>query len=381
MEKKNKKHLQSNGLANMQTSSKSGFTLAEVLITLGIIGVVAAMTIPTLMVDINTKQWATAANVFEKKLNEAMKNMNTAQVISGHSTTLSFVQELGNHFKINKICKNNELQNCFPETVYWGAGEATPEEVDMKEITQASHFGLQNWGTELIGVQFANGVAGLVAYNPKCSGDPYSNQFNGAACISMLYDTSGNKNPNTSGKDLGNYGVIKQLGDATCAFEINGTCYSAPFVAVPHTWNACSSDGHSTDPEDVAFMQQYGLTYCMTSDEGVQDYWAGAVKACGGVNKMPTLSQVADIANYLYGRSDIGAQTDIANLSIDDNKVNSLGLNSENTNSEFIIWTSEINPAIPENTIYTRIFTPTETYWNEWYARCATGIYAVCIGN
>ena len=33
----------------MLKSFKSGFTLAEVLITLGIIGVVAAMTMPTLM--------------------------------------------------------------------------------------------------------------------------------------------------------------------------------------------------------------------------------------------------------------------------------------------------------------------------------------------
>ena len=33
----------------MKKAFKAGFTLAEVLITLGIIGVVAAMTIPTLM--------------------------------------------------------------------------------------------------------------------------------------------------------------------------------------------------------------------------------------------------------------------------------------------------------------------------------------------
>ena len=33
---------------------KHGFTLAEVLITLGIIGVVAAMTIPSLMLNMNT---------------------------------------------------------------------------------------------------------------------------------------------------------------------------------------------------------------------------------------------------------------------------------------------------------------------------------------
>ena len=47
-------------------TKRFGFTLAEVLITLGIIGVVAALTIPTLVVDINAKQWSTAKDVFEK---------------------------------------------------------------------------------------------------------------------------------------------------------------------------------------------------------------------------------------------------------------------------------------------------------------------------
>ena len=45
------------------TSSKRkvqvGFTLAEVLITLGIIGVVAAMTMPTLMTNYQKKSTAT----------------------------------------------------------------------------------------------------------------------------------------------------------------------------------------------------------------------------------------------------------------------------------------------------------------------------------
>ena len=40
--------------------NKSGFTLAEVLITLGIIGVVAAMTIPTLMTNTTASQFKTA---------------------------------------------------------------------------------------------------------------------------------------------------------------------------------------------------------------------------------------------------------------------------------------------------------------------------------
>ena len=43
----------------MKKAFKAGFTLAEVLITLGIIGVVAAMTIPTLMTAYQKKQIVT----------------------------------------------------------------------------------------------------------------------------------------------------------------------------------------------------------------------------------------------------------------------------------------------------------------------------------
>ena len=43
-----------------------GFTLAEVLITLGIIGVVAAMTIPTLIQNTNSVKFATQ---FKKDIN------------------------------------------------------------------------------------------------------------------------------------------------------------------------------------------------------------------------------------------------------------------------------------------------------------------------
>ena len=344
---------------NLQTFKK-GFTLAEVLITLGIIGVVAAMTIPTLMVDINTKQWATAADVFEKKLNEAMKNMNTAQVISGHSTTLSFVQELGNHFKINKICRNDELQNCFPEIIYWGAGEATPQEVDMKKVKQASHFGLQDWGTELIGVQFANGVAGLVAYNPTCSGDPLSNIFKGSECISMLYDVSGNKNPNTKGKDIGNFGIISKLGNFGCAFELSGTCFTAPFIPEPLSKEECIA---------------MGLSACESSNV---NYWAGAVKACGGINKVITPTQLAEIANYIYGTTDIGASTNKYDLTRDDSKATSLGFTID-TYGDFWIWSNaEANNF--QSMAYLRYFGPTFTQYENAHVH-EYDAQVVCIGS
>ena len=42
-------------LSNLVSSKKAAFTLAEVLITLGIIGIVAAMTIPTLVSNYQKK--------------------------------------------------------------------------------------------------------------------------------------------------------------------------------------------------------------------------------------------------------------------------------------------------------------------------------------
>ncbi len=73
----------------MRLSNKSAFTLAEVLITLGIIGVVAAMTMPTLM---NSTQGAQYKAAYKKglsalsqavTLNVALDDYNFAQATTG----------------------------------------------------------------------------------------------------------------------------------------------------------------------------------------------------------------------------------------------------------------------------------------------------------
>ena len=288
----------------MQKRFRFGFTLAEVLITLGIIGVVAAMTIPTLIQDYNTKVWNTSAKVFERKLEEALKTMNTQQMLAGHSTTESFVEELSKHFKTNKICQNDELLDCFSETVYWGGGEATPEEVDMSKIKTADNFGQNDWNTNIISVQFANGVSAMIAYNPtsSCTQDPYSNRITGDDCLAILYDTSANKNPNTSGKDLRANAQVKKIGKA-CLFEVGDTCYATAMITpTPYEWidtAKCNNGGISTNPDDIAFMNEYNIPYCYTNP----DYWAGAVRACGGVDKLPSSAQLGELVNYLFDSS------------------------------------------------------------------------------
>ena len=58
------------GFSNKQ---KRGFTLAEVLITLGIIGVVAAMTIPTLMSTFAKQRTETQLKAFYSRINQTIK--------------------------------------------------------------------------------------------------------------------------------------------------------------------------------------------------------------------------------------------------------------------------------------------------------------------
>ena len=64
---------------------KNAFTLAEVLITLGIIGVVAAMTIPTLISNTNGAQFKTAYKKALSTMNQAVL-MNVALEDTDFST-------------------------------------------------------------------------------------------------------------------------------------------------------------------------------------------------------------------------------------------------------------------------------------------------------
>ena len=338
----------------------NGFTLAEVLITLGIIGVVAALTIPTLVSNYKQRAWDTAANVFERKLEESLKAMNTQQTLAGYSNTLDFVNELSKHFKVTRVCKNNDLLTCFEDKVWWGAGDAEPEEVDMAEIKTASNFGQDDWDTEIIGVQFANGTTGLVAYNPDCKQNPYSNQITGTSCLALLYDTDGFKTPNTSGKDLRSINVSK-LG-RTCAFELGGTCFGTPFTPTPLTKAECEAE-----------KDKLGIKWCYNGE----DDWAGAVKACGGINNIPSMDQIADIANFVYNTSTISAKSDIVSLNLDHQKFSQLGFSFNNL-GYMKLWSNEETSSYYA---YHRTFQENETTYSNNESRRNIINYAICVIN
>ena len=80
------------------------FTLAEVLITLAVIGIVAVLTLPNLIQNHNQKAWSTAQDVFTKRLEVATRQMNTEEKLAGYESTMDFVNELKKYIKITRIC-------------------------------------------------------------------------------------------------------------------------------------------------------------------------------------------------------------------------------------------------------------------------------------
>lgn len=362
-------------------SGFQAFTLAEVLITLGIIGIVAAITVPTLIQNYNMKTWNTSATVFEQKLEIALKTMNAQQTLAGHNSTESFVEELSKHLKANKICDNDNLLDCFTKTVWWGAGEATPEEVDMSIIKTSKNFGQTSWKTNVVGVQFANGVSALIAYNPLTSGDniceqnQYSNQITGKNCLAILYDTSGEKNPNTIGKDLRANHNVSRLGSG-CAIEIGDTCYIVgPFLAAPMSYEECAGENATTAgtvTEAGSYAKSLGISTCRYEN----DYWAGAVKTCGGTDKLPTQAQLTEIANYVYNTNNITSDGTTENLTLDTEKVLSLGYKLTSSKS-FNVWAGK---EAAGHLAYLRYFNATKSYWH-YGNRGYENLFTMCVDN
>ena len=90
-----------------------GFTLAEVLITLGIIGVVAAMTIPTLMNYTQDKEFKEAAKEAFSKSSQAIQQMKNDEggTLSGYGINNAglFKPVFMKYFKVIKDCN---LSDC-----------------------------------------------------------------------------------------------------------------------------------------------------------------------------------------------------------------------------------------------------------------------------
>ena len=344
---------------------KAAFTLAEVLITLAIIGIVAALTIPTLVQNFQQEAWDTASEVFQRKLEESLKVMNVQGTLAGYTTTEAFVDELSKHIKITRICDNDDITTCFADKVTWGTEN---EEVEMADVKRASHFGQDSWGTNTVGVQFANGVNGVIAYNPECVQNQFSNQITGTSCLAILYDVDGFKNPNTQNKDLRSINV-SSLGGSSCSFEVGGICFGTLFKPTALTLAECEAQ-----------KGELGINECYYE----ADYWAGAVKTCHDQGKrLPNDSELTTLANDLYGETIGGGDGEAVYATMNTDKASSYGIpltDFGGGDSGFDLWSGQETDA---RYAHVRVFASVGTSWYSDGGRDGShpSLWAVCVGE
>ena len=359
-----------------QVAAKAAFTLAEVLITLAVIGVVAVLTIPGLIKNHNEKAWSTAQDVFTKRLEVATRQMNTEEKLAGYDNTMDFVNELKKYIKITRVCDNNEITKCFNKQVIWNEGE---EPIDMSAIKNAQSFGL-DWESDTVAVQFANGVNAVIAYNPNATQDPFNNQFNATSnSMAILYDVSGNKNPNTNGKDINHINVTELAGTTGCMIpELKDTMCITQILGP-------TNGGFSPMTLDECNQAVTEGTLGIKACDYDPDYWAGAVRACGGVQNMPTQAQLIALAEYIYPDADSifggdadatfgGSSTTYANWDAD--RASIFMAQTPSGYSEFHVWSGQESS---QYNAYYRTFNPAGTYWDDIYRRNIGNKLAVCL--
>lgn len=154
---------------------EKAFTLAEVLVTLGIIGVVSAMTVPTLMQNYQRKSYVTQLHKVYNELTQALLmyqtdrnalNLKEAGLVS-QAAVDNFIT---NYFKIVNSCE--KLEPCFASS--------------YKNMS-----GIPVTFTDKNSYVLASGAAIRPIY------------YNiGNVLLSIVVDTNGAKGPNIAGRDI-----------------------------------------------------------------------------------------------------------------------------------------------------------------------------------
>ena len=158
--------------------NKLAFTLAEVLVTLGIIGVVSAMTVPTLMQNYQRQSYVTQLHKTYNEISQALlryqTDRNAINLTEAGLTSQDAVNNfITTYFKNVKEC--DTMNNCFASSY---------KAMDGGTINN-------NYNANVKSYVFASGV----------SIRPLSVK-SGARLINIGIDINGQKGPNIGGRDL-----------------------------------------------------------------------------------------------------------------------------------------------------------------------------------
>ena len=191
-----------------------GFTLAEVLITLVIIGVIASMTIPTLINKTNNhelvsrlkKSYSTLTQVTNKIIAE---EGNPRADIGGWATSAEVAYNMyKRHLGLIKECTNG-VQGCFAG--YYKPLNGTVANSTFDTVSNSYRFIM------------ADGAEFYVSQGSLSSDCTHSANGSSHECFRIVIDVNGQKKPNTVGRDVFAFG-LKEEGLVPVGCETNVLC-------------------------------------------------------------------------------------------------------------------------------------------------------------
>lgn len=187
------------------------FTLAEVLITLGIIGVVAALTIPNVIANYQKTEYVTRLKKAYAITNQALKQMAADSgciddlkctgvfdsSVADPQNTLG--DALVKYFNVSKNCKRGTNQHCWPDITnryydgtYTGTNSTYDDYGGYKFVTtDGTLFYIENYKNNCI----TDGTNGSTDYSTSRTGNMKQ------TCGYMTIDVNGLKKPNAWGRD------------------------------------------------------------------------------------------------------------------------------------------------------------------------------------
>lgn len=283
---------------------KCAFTLAEVLITLGIVGVVVAITLPALTANISELVNSHRQANIAYKITQATDKMKAMGLLNGgYASTDAFVDELQKHLKIAKRCDANHIADCWPTNK---VKTSDGEEFEVKDVKTGKNLNIESNTSDNVGLVFADGASIILTYNQNSPGMDIGDKItaqsktlpvgfgkskdfayttNTTGAIDFVMDVNGKNGPNSETRDNKYYDIrsfkVARFSKGCAGVDIPGIgC-----VVNRGTSYECLAKGTADyakwDP------QGYWDTSC----------WGGAKKACADAGmSLPNLTTLQSIA-------------------------------------------------------------------------------------
>ena len=302
-------------------NKKFAFTLAEVLITLGVIGVVAALTMPTLLKNIAERSNSEAQANLAQKITKSMDLMRADGGLERtYNSTDEFVDEFSKYIKISTRCDADHIADCWPtKTVTTTDGET----YDVSKAKTGKNLNLKDNKSNNVGIILADGATLILTYNPNAGiigdGDTVTPSFADLPIgfgrtkkfayttsvtdpIDFVMDVNGFKGPNSEARNGKQYDIrsfkVAKFSKGCAGNEIKGV--GCVYVLPSYSPIKAGSDE----------MKKWDPKWNTTDWKGYDNYWAGAKKACDDIGmSLPDKSKLQSLYQASQKDSSLGLPT------------------------------------------------------------------------